>query len=94
MPVITTEETARWQERLADVQRLIVELEALRSRPGQGAKKHDARTLWQAVEMASQALDIAMQWGAESPAVSFAMNGLAVLHVTSGDHVKAALLHR
>ena len=84
-----------WHERSVNVRRLIGELSALHPQPGQGAEKqHDARQSQRAVEVAAQVLDIALQWGAESPAVSFAMNGLAVLHVAAGDHLKAAPLYR
>lgn len=84
-----------WRKPSDDVQQLIGELAGLNPQPSPNAGQHrEIRQLQRAIEMATRTLDIALGWGEESPAVSFAMNGLAALYVATGEYGKAAPLYR
>ena len=84
-----------WRKRSADVQQLIEELGQINQvlSPNSGQHRNE-RQLGRAIETATQALEIALGWGDEGPAVSYAKNGLGKLYVVAGEYAKAAPLYR
>jgi tetratricopeptide (TPR) repeat protein/CHAT domain-containing protein len=84
-----------WRKPSDDVQQLIGELGQINQELSPKAGQHrDERQLGRAIETATQALEIALGLGEESPAASYAKNCLAKLYVVAGEYAKAAPLYR